>query len=65
MDLKISKKENSKWISRWINNVNTSEIGNGVITTTDFQGKKQEHTFDPSNEWITEVKYFSVYKPKE
>jgi hypothetical protein len=64
MDLKISKKESGKWISRWINNVNTVDILETTITTTDFKGNKSTHTFDPSVEWITEVKYYNVHKPE-
>jgi hypothetical protein len=64
MDLKISKKESGKWTSRWINNVNSADLEGNVITTTDFKGNKSTHTFDPKNEWITEVKYYNLFKPE-
>ena len=64
MDLKISKKEQSKWVSRWINNVSSAEIKNDTIITKDFNEVKKEHTFDPKNEWVTEVKYFNIFKPE-
>lgn len=64
MDLKISKKSKEKWTSRWINNVSSAEIKNDVIITTDFNAIKKEHKFDPTIEWVTEVKYFNIFKPE-
>jgi len=64
MDLKISKKENSKWISRWVNNVSSHEIKNDVIISKDFNNEETQTKFDPSTEWITEVKYFNIFKPE-
>ena len=64
MDLKISKKESGKWTSRWINNVSSVAVGETSITTTDFKGNKSTHSFDPSVEWVTEVKYYNIHKPE-
>jgi hypothetical protein len=64
MDLKISKKESGKWTSRWINNVSSAKLDGNTITTSDFKGNTSTHSFDPKNEWITEVKYYNLFKPE-
>ena len=64
MDLKISKKDQNKWISRWVNNVNSYEIKDNIIISKDFNNVETQTKFDSGIEWVTEVKYFNIFKPK-
>jgi hypothetical protein len=66
MDLKISKKDSAstKWTSRWINNVNTARVEGKTIVTADFKGTENTYFFDPTQEWVTEVKYYNIFKPE-
>lgn len=63
MDLKISKKKENRWFSRWINNVAEHLINGSTIKTKDFEGVEEIHTFEPLEEYITEVKYFNIHTP--
>ena len=64
MDLKISKKDQNKWSSRWVNNVNSYEIKDNIIISKDFNNVETQTKFDSGIEWVTEVKYFNIFKPK-